>query len=195
MTTRGLFVFDGVGHARWSIDRHIHRTGPMLQSPQRERKARLKSGRRDRPSLLPALLLALMLVLRVKAAAAFNPSRSAANAVSREAALLRSGGSAAAAAATAVGLLGSPIIARSEQAGGSKEEGAQAGTTTPTTSSGGGGGKLYSRFFTDDIRNPGIASFGGQMLLFLPPWMLGEFDCAMTFDSYAFPLGTYALLH
>lgn len=163
----------------------------MLQSPQRETKARLRSRRRGRPSLLQ-LLPALLLALRVKAAAAFNPSRRIANnAVSREAALLRSGGSAAAAAAAAAGLFGSPTIARGEQAGGTKEEGAQAGTSTSSSS----GGKLYSRFFTDDIRNPGIASFGGPTLLFLPAWMLGEFDCTMTFDSYAFPLGTCALLH
>ena len=103
--------------------------------------------------------------------------------ISREA-LLRSGG--AAAAAAAAGFLRTPVgIARAENDG---------RAPPPPPAPAAGASKLYDRFFQDDIKNPGIAGFGSPTLLFLPPWMLGEWDATMTFDSYKFPLGALGVV-
>jgi hypothetical protein len=117
-----------------------------------------------RAPLLLAFLLLLLVLLPV--AGAFNPHH-----VSRQQAL-KSG---AAVAAAAAGLLWTPDIARG------KEEASISSS------------KLYARFSRDDVKNPGIASFGSPTLLFLPPWMLGEFNATMTFDAYKFPLGALLL--
>lgn len=90
----------------------------------------------------------------------------AAGGISRDAVLRRSGGAAAAAAAAASFLLRTPGTSRADD---TEARPPAAAAAAPAS-----GSKLYDRFFTDEIKNPGNAGFGSPTLLFLPPWMLGE---------------------
>ncbi len=53
----------------------------------------------------------------------------------------------------------------------------------------GTGSKLWDRFFTDDLSNPGLAGFNAPKVLFLPPFLFGSWNATMRFSSYTWPLG------
>ena len=135
--------------------------------------------------LLLACAAARARAYHIPTTSSYAAKAKAAGGISRDALLRRSGDAAAAAAAAVAGfLLRTPGVARADDTEARPPAAAGAAVS---------GSKLYDRFFTDEIKNPGNAGFGSPTLLFLPPWMLGEWDCTMTYDGYKFPLGAFAL--
>lgn len=131
------------------------------------------------PTPTITILLLLFLLLPVSAYHHRPPAHGGRH-LNRKDALQRALASAAgaAAAAAAIGTMASPLPSLAAVDGDLLE--------APTAKT---GSKLYDRFFTDDLSNPGLAGFNSPKVLFLPPFLFGSWEATMRFRSYKWPLG------